>query len=52
MGQLLSLVILQAILHEQRQQHIASILAYFDYMRVGDTIKFQKSEVDTTDTLT
>jgi hypothetical protein len=45
-------VILQAIAHTQRHQRITGILAYFDYMRVADTINSQKSkDRDITDKL-
>jgi hypothetical protein len=37
-------VILQTIAHVQRHQRITSISAYFDYMRVADTIDSQKLE--------
>jgi hypothetical protein len=37
-------VILQAVAHVRRHQCISGILAYFDYMRVADTIDSQKSE--------
>jgi hypothetical protein len=37
-------VILQAIAHVQMRQRTSSASAYFDYMRVADTIDFQKSE--------
>jgi hypothetical protein len=33
-------VILQAIAHTRMRQHITSVSAYFDYMRVADTIDF------------
>jgi hypothetical protein len=38
------IVILQAIAHAQRHQRITGISAYFDYMRVANTIDSQKSE--------
>jgi hypothetical protein len=44
MGHLLRLFILQAIAHARRHQRITGISAYFDYMRVADTIDSQKSE--------
>jgi hypothetical protein len=37
-------VILQAIAHTRMRQRITGISAYFDYMRVADTIDSQKSE--------
>jgi hypothetical protein len=37
-------VIFQAIAHAQMRQSITGVLAYFDYMRVADTINSQKSE--------
>jgi hypothetical protein len=37
-------VILQAIAHVRMRQRITSVSAYFDYMRVADTIDSQKSE--------
>jgi hypothetical protein len=37
-------VILQAIAHAQMRQHIIVVSAYFDSMRVADTIDSQKSE--------
>jgi hypothetical protein len=37
-------VILQAIAHSQMRQRISGVSAYFDYMRVADTIDSQKSE--------
>jgi hypothetical protein len=37
-------VILQAIAHTQMHQRISGVSAYFDYMRVADTIDSQKSE--------
>jgi hypothetical protein len=37
-------VILQAIAHARMRQRIISVSAYFDYMRVADTIDSQKSE--------
>jgi hypothetical protein len=48
----LETVILQAIAYMQIRQRITGILAYFDYMRVADTINSQKSEdCDITDKL-
>jgi hypothetical protein len=45
-------VILQAIAHARRHQHITGISAYFDYMRVTNTIDSQKLEdSDITDKL-
>jgi hypothetical protein len=45
-------VILQAIAHAQMRQRFSGISAYFDYMRVADTIDSQKSEDrDVTDKL-
>jgi hypothetical protein len=43
-GSVVKTVILQAIAHAQRQQHITGISAYFDYMRVANTIDCQMSE--------
>jgi hypothetical protein len=37
-------VILQAIAHTRMRQLVTSVSAYFDYMRVADTIDSQKSE--------
>jgi hypothetical protein len=37
-------VILQAIARARMRQRITGVLAYFDYMRVADTIDSQKSE--------
>jgi hypothetical protein len=37
-------VILQAIAHAQMRQRITGVLAYFDYLRVADTIDSQKLE--------
>jgi hypothetical protein len=37
-------VILQAIAHKRIHQRIIGVLAYFDYMRVADTVDSQKSE--------
>jgi hypothetical protein len=37
-------VILQAIAHAQKRQRITGVSAYFDYMRVADTVDSQKSE--------
>jgi hypothetical protein len=37
-------VILQAIAHAPIRQRITSVSAYFDYMRVADTIDSEKSE--------
>jgi hypothetical protein len=37
-------VILQAIAHAPMRQRITSVSAYFDYMRVADTIDSQKSD--------
>jgi hypothetical protein len=37
-------VILQAIAHERIRQRIIGVSAYFDYMRVADTIDSQKLE--------
>jgi hypothetical protein len=37
-------VILQAIAHAQMCQCISGVSAYFDYMRVADTIESQKSK--------
>jgi hypothetical protein len=37
-------VTLQAIAHKRRHQHITGISAYFDYMRVADTMDPQKSK--------
>jgi hypothetical protein len=37
-------VILQAIAHARMRQRITGVSAYFDYMRVTDTIYSQKSE--------
>jgi hypothetical protein len=36
--------ILQAIVHARMRQRITGVSAYFDYMRVADTIDSQKSE--------
>jgi hypothetical protein len=36
--------ILQAIAHARMRQRITGALAYFDYMRVANTIDSQKSE--------
>jgi hypothetical protein len=45
-------VILQAIAHAQMRQRITGVSAYFDHMRVADTIDSQKSEdCDITDKL-
>jgi hypothetical protein len=45
-------VILQAIAHARMRQRITGVSAYFDYMRLADTIDSQKSEVrDITDKL-
>jgi hypothetical protein len=45
-------VILQAIAHAQMSQCITGVSAYFDNMRVADTIDSQKSEdCDITDKL-
>jgi hypothetical protein len=43
-GSVVKTVILQAIAHARRHQRITGISAYFDYMRVADTIDSQKSE--------
>jgi hypothetical protein len=43
-GSVVKTVILQAIAHARRHQRITSISAYFDYMRLVDTIDSQKSE--------
>jgi hypothetical protein len=37
-------VILQAIAHARMRQRITGLSAYFNYMRVADTIDSQKSE--------
>jgi hypothetical protein len=37
-------VILQAVAHARMCQRITGVSAYFDYMRVTDTIDSQKSE--------
>jgi hypothetical protein len=37
-------VILQAIAHARMRQRIIGVSAYFDYMRVADTIDSYKSE--------
>jgi hypothetical protein len=37
-------VIFQATAHAQMRQRISGVSAYFDYMRVADTIKSQKLE--------
>jgi hypothetical protein len=37
-------VIFQAVVHAQMRQRITGVSAYFDYMRVADTIDSQKSE--------
>jgi hypothetical protein len=37
-------VILQAIEHARMRQRITGVSAYFDYMRVANTIDSQKSE--------
>jgi hypothetical protein len=37
-------VILQDIAHARMRQRITGVSAYFDYMRVADTIDSQKSE--------
>jgi hypothetical protein len=37
-------VILQATIHARMCQRITGVSAYFDYMRVADTIDSQKSE--------
>jgi hypothetical protein len=37
-------VTLQAIAHARMRQRIIGVSAYFDYMRVADTIDSQKSE--------
>jgi hypothetical protein len=37
-------VILQANAHARMRQRITGVSAYFDYMRVADTIDSQKSE--------
>jgi hypothetical protein len=37
-------VILQAFAHAQMRQRITGVSAYFDNMRVADTIDSQKSE--------
>jgi hypothetical protein len=37
-------VILQATAHARMHQRITGVLAYFDYMRVADTINSQNSE--------
>jgi hypothetical protein len=37
-------VILQAVAHARMLQRITGVSAYFDYMRVADTIDSQKSE--------
>jgi hypothetical protein len=37
-------VILQAIARARMRQRISGVSAYFDYMRVADTIDSQKSE--------
>jgi hypothetical protein len=45
-------VILQAIAHMRMRQRITGVAAYFDYMRVADTIDSQKYEDrDVTDKL-
>jgi hypothetical protein len=38
------IVILQAIAHARMCQRMIGVLAYFDYMRIADTINSQKSE--------
>jgi hypothetical protein len=43
-GSVFKTVILQAVAHVQRHHRITGILAYFDCMRVADTIDSQKSE--------
>jgi hypothetical protein len=43
-GSAVKTAILQAIAHALRHQRITSISAYFDYMRVANTIDTQKSE--------
>jgi hypothetical protein len=37
-------VILQAIVHAPVRQRITGVPAYFDYMRLADTIDSEKSE--------
>jgi hypothetical protein len=37
-------VILQAIAHARMRQRITGVSAYFEYMRLADTIDSQKSE--------
>jgi hypothetical protein len=37
-------VILQAVAHARMRERITGVSAYFDYMRVADTIDSQKSE--------
>jgi hypothetical protein len=37
-------VILQAITHARRRQRVTGVSAYFDYMKVADSIDSQKSE--------
>jgi hypothetical protein len=37
-------VILRAIAHARMRQRIIGVSAYFDYMKVADTIDSQKSE--------
>jgi hypothetical protein len=37
-------VILQAIAHARMRQRFTGVSAYFDYMRVANTIDSQKSE--------
>jgi hypothetical protein len=41
---MLSVVILQPIAHVRMRQRITGVSAYFDHMRVADTIDSQKSE--------
>jgi hypothetical protein len=51
-GSVVKTVILQAIAHARMRQRITGASAYFDYMRVANTINSQKSEDnDNTDKL-
>jgi hypothetical protein len=44
-------VILQAIAHMQRHQHITSVSAYFDYMRVANLDSHKSEDCNTTEKL-
>jgi hypothetical protein len=51
-GTVVKTVSLQATAHVRRHQHITGMSAYFDYMRIANTIDFQKLEhYDITDKL-